>query len=1407
MENKPLTFKYSSITISINPNINKNNLYLEIPINTKSNKYNLNASFSLDVINKIVRPSDYLKIEKKDNTTYKLTNYRNNEYELTKNQYSPKYNKKLIIDNGCIISDYGNQNYVKYKEDLSSPYPIGMKINGKDAGVTLLGTARVYGLENYNFRFDGWTGSYFENDNRSDDVCINNDSTSYTIKRYNSKNNLIEEIVLKYNGNTITLKDTFSSLMYKFILNNGKVYKVIEAYKLDESIINEVILEYFNKYTKITNKGITKNGNVLLKDRVSYIIFDNDNNEVYRKDDKDNISFSSYDSSIDKVLSSGEMNLNLKKISDITSFTLSGVICSSTVNQEEITSSLFPNDKQYTVTSSFSFIQSVYNTSNLLGNEPITIIAFIKVANSSGQTKLIVSANNEVKSKTVNRKCYGIYQPVVITLQNEKMVNSITIKIESSITFNLGMLRIYKGKYDTEYEYDSDGILIATRNGNAVTRNLYDENKNLIVQSIAGEIGYSYAYENDKIKTVEDSNIVTSYEYNDYDEVTVMTKGSLNNGDFIKQEYTYSGNLLESVNDENGKTTTYFYDSTDEKNAVTLPDGLKTSLEQSANQLTNKLIWSKNSNLLSSNTILYSSDYSISSMKHNDNEKYKYLYDEKKNLSEIKLYDNTIEKYSYDYDVSKLKEIEYSNLNKETYSYDNEGRLRTVSYNGDIFTYTYDNLDRIVSIKNEDSSIKNEYIYNEDKLVTEKIDDLTKANLLYDNKNYIEKYDEIIHESNGNILTNTNKYYLCEFNYTYKFNCNIPEAFINRNNITYVTSGNLKEIKVNNSWLSYLLKGSTCGTVGTMFRRDTYASDGILTVGFNGDKLQALFSNDNNLLIYFRNELLFNLGKIEDHDYHLFALSWYYTGLKFIIIVQIDKKIYARDDINYLPITPLELRLFYGVRGLSINETNSSIYFSNLFISKIGILSDEILESIYQKTANKLLSIEEKRVSTIINNRIIKYNYGFDIYPLHNDLTSTSGNKPLLYEARRTSEDGIDKSFSYNELGNKTAYYAVGQLLAYNFNFEDRGTIILNASLNDDLESKQTILELVSSNNVVTLYKKETYIELSYNNTVLKRISIGSLPSWSVVGLSFWDETVNQDYTSTTYHYFRIYCNGLNSTFRTLNSFSFNNVITYIGRGKNEVNPMNGHIEMMCVKKAISEVSTLDDVLENIIRGEQLNTQYDDFNRIEKKNISVNNASILNHEYVYKNCRTDFTSLLIDNEKIKINDNIHTRSYSYDTGNRVTSITDSVFGNKTYTYNNKGFITSERDNDYSFEYMYDNNGNITSIKKIKLASNYSNSSSSGFNISSYALIKPPIVGGDEVVDERIMTYDATIKDKLSSINTSDCTYSGFFPTEYKRYFLSWSCNKLIKYGSYSFKYNAQGNLVSIIRNSINKRNR
>ena len=49
---------------------------------------------------------------------------------------------------------------------------------------------------------------------------------------------------------------------------------------------------------------------------------------------------------------------------------------------------------------------------------------------------------------------------------------------------------------------------------------------------------------------------------------------------------------------------------------------------------------------------------------------------------------------------------------------------------------------------------------------------------------------------------------------------------------------------------------------------------------------------------------------------------------------------------------------------------------------------------------------------------------------------------------------------------------------------------------------------------------------------------------------------------------------------------------------------MNGHIEMMCVKKSISEVSTLDNVLKYIIRGEQLNVRYDDFKRIEKKNIS-----------------------------------------------------------------------------------------------------------------------------------------------------------------------------------------------------------
>ena len=246
---------------------------------------------------------------------------------------------------------------------------------------------------------------------------------------------------------------------------------------------------------------------------------------------------------------------------------------------------------------------------------------------------------------------------------------------------------------------------------------------------------------------------------------------------------------------------------------------------------------------------------------------------------------------------------------------------------------------------------------------------------------------------------------------------------------------------------------------------------------------------------------------------------------------------------------------------------------------------------------------------------------------------------------------------------------------------------------------------------------------------------------------------------------------------------------------------MNGHIEIMCVRKSISEVSTLDNVLKYIIRGEQLNVRYDDFKRIEKKNISVNSSSILNHDYVYKNSRTGFTSLLVDNEKIKIKDNTHTRRYSYDNGNRVTSINDSIFGNKTYTYNNKGFITSERDNDYSFEYKYDNNGNITSIKKIKLASNYSNSSSSGFSISSRSNIV--IQGGDEVVDERTLTYDTDNKDLIKSINSDTCVYSGLFPTHYRRSIFQWRCNRLIDNGSFSFKYNAEGNLVSIIRNSIN----
>ena len=59
---------------------------------------------------------------------------------------------------------------------------------------------------------------------------------------------------------------------------------------------------------------------------------------------------------------------------------------------------------------------------------------------------------------------------------------------------------------------------------------------------------------------------------------------------------------------------------------------------------------------------------------------------------------------------------------------------------------------------------------------------------------------------------------------------------------------------------------------------------------------------------------------------------------------------------------------------------------------------------------------------------------------------------------------------------------------------------------------------------------------------------------------------------------------------------------------------------------------------------------------------------------------------------IKINDVLITeREYGHDTVGRITSIVDNTFGNKTYSYDQRGFLIQENER----EYEYDDNGNIT----------------------------------------------------------------------------------------------------------------
>ncbi len=200
--------------------------------------------------------------------------------------------------------------------------------------------------------------------------------------------------------------------------------------------------------------------------------------------------------------------------------------------------------------------------------------------------------------------------------------------------------------------------------------------------------------------------------------------------------------------------------------------------------------------------------------------------------------------------------------------------------------------------------------------------------------------------------------------------------------------------------------------------------------------------------------------------------------------------------------------------------------------------------------------------------------------------------------------------------------------------------------------------------------------------------------------------------------------------------------------------PLFGQIEMLCFTKNIVDVNTLKEVNNELNKISTKTNYYDDMGMLVNTTFSKNNNEYIKKEYIYLD-----NSNKIKKESINLLNQTYEKSYTYDALGRIKTVVDTMFTNKVYGYDYRGFLIREP----NITYTYDDNGNI-------------------------------LTKGNTT-----FTYDENIKDKLIKVNNDEVIYSNdnlLNPIKYKNNTYKYEGRRLTKFSNgekeYEYLYNDQG---------------
>ena len=992
-----------------------------------------------------------------------------------------------------------------------------------------------------------------------------------------------------------------------------------------------------------------------------------------------------------------------------------------------------------------------------LGGDMFEFALFVGYKNSNNSISIILKTDTGEVSERKIPQGEIVSKVISLGLRPLKSYDSITVIIDV-LNFDgyLGGVRLFKKSFGTTAIYDTKGNIIGSSNGQAKSNFKYNTNNQLIDVSTSKGMTYGVKYDSEgrMISSNSAYGISNEIEYIDSDSsnnnnLTIKSTTKVENIENVTTSKYDAYGYLSSEIDEIGNTTSYIYDMMGSLKKVV--DSLGKVTEYDYDSFNNMITMSLNGG----NTTRYSYDsrHKLIRIK-NENLEYSFKYDNFNNISEVSLNNTVLAKLTYEND--NIVSMRYGESGDIYYfSYDVEDNIKEIKYGSSIrYRFNYNNLNQLISITNQAGEVLNRYEYDLEGNVIKDSSNYHDLSYTYDNngnlirssyninnKKIIQSYETLSRSEWSYPEMILNEFEDCDFNVgLFLLNSNLKgnnkeyesldtssrqyqKELVRDNNVPCLDFGrNPKGIvyKVENENYGYPVgtvgmwfKPSSLSTTEYLFSQKNNKGNGFLGVYIKDKKLHVEIYNSNNTRI----ELLTSKYEVRNNAWNFFGISYYlptpdgYSDgdegeIKFCLNGNIQTmEMTGRNyglEMDKNPAYHIghmyyngELSPFDGKIALLMIGNNNTNLNANEMMNFYKLTHDYICDNqndfdyrAVKSSGTSLYTLD----STILNQ--------YEIFPLKNDLKSLKGKEPKKFDLRAYAKYDSDRSFNYNYLNKDYSFVADGNMLEYDLNIGDSGTIMFRA-YTDAKTSNQYFFEARNkAKTCLGLYKDSNdMLCLDLDGTIVTTGLKFTAGAWHTVGISYDTEDPNDSQVVFKYKNLRFYLDGKIEERKITTWFNYSNLSLLIGRrydtesidNYNDSYPLLGQIEMLAVSNYYVSASTLNN-LSNEINGINKINEYNELDMLRYSKVYSGSKQILSNYYSYKTNSKyqNALSSIIEEESKFYGSSHYIRSYKTDSLGNVTNVSDSVFGSHAYTYDSRGFLIKEDNTSYT----YDDNGNM-----------------------------------------------------------------------------------------------------------------